>query len=111
MLIWSAPFFLIETYAVTVLMVDRQPCLSLLLTTVHLAAVIVLLPLLTASLGAMGAAWSATTAGLLGALMSLGLVWYRVCHCCGDGKLLLIAVLLIAILLLLYCLSDPAIQQ
>ena len=76
-LIWSSPFFFIEMYAVIVLMVDHRPRLSLLLTTVHLAAVIVLLPLLAAHFGALGAAWAATTASLLGALVSVGLVWRR----------------------------------
>ena len=76
-LIWSSPFFFIEMYAVIVLMVDHQPRLSLLLTTVHLAAVIVLLPLLAAHFGALGAAWAATAASLLGALVSVGLVWRR----------------------------------
>ncbi|MEZ4710405.1 MAG: oligosaccharide flippase family protein [Caldilineaceae bacterium] len=76
-LIWSAPLFLLEMYAVTVLMVDRQPRLSLLLTAVHLLAVVVLLPLLAANYAALGAAWAALTASLLGALVSVGLLWYR----------------------------------
>lgn len=74
-LIWSAPLFMLEIYAVTVLMVDRKAPLSLVVTVVHLTAMVLLLPLLTVRYGALGAAWATVTASALGAAAGLWITW------------------------------------
>ncbi len=67
-LVWMTPFFLLETYAITLLMAEHYPRQSLLLTFLHIGAVALLLPPLTQSFGAMGAAASMVSATAIGAL-------------------------------------------
>lgn len=69
-LIWSVPVFLVESYAVTLLMVEQRPLQSLLITGLHVVTVAILLPLLTLVLQTTGAAWSAVLAGVVGAVGS-----------------------------------------
>jgi len=67
-LIWMTPFFLIETYAITLLMAERTPRQSLLLTGLHIIGVAILLPPLTILYGAIGAAGAIVMASTLGAV-------------------------------------------
>jgi O-antigen/teichoic acid export membrane protein len=73
-LLWSAPLYLIENYTQTLLMVERRPLQSLLVTGLHLLVLIALIPLLTPLLGAPGAAWAVLAASGAGALMSFQLL-------------------------------------
>ncbi|NJN81201.1 MAG: oligosaccharide flippase family protein [Caldilineaceae bacterium] len=73
-LLWSAPLLLVEMYAVTLLMVEHRPKQSLLITGLHLVAVVLIMPPLTASWGAQGAAWSVVLAGAIGMAGSLFLL-------------------------------------
>jgi O-antigen/teichoic acid export membrane protein len=66
-LLWAAPLFLLETYAITLLMVERHLRSSLLILSLHLVATVLALPPLTRWLGADGAAWAVVLAGALGA--------------------------------------------
>jgi O-antigen/teichoic acid export membrane protein len=66
-LLWAAPLFLIESYATTLLMVERHLRASLLVLALHLSVTVVALPLLTPGLGADGAAWAVVLAGAAGA--------------------------------------------
>ena len=43
-LLWTAPFYLLENYTQTVLMVEQRPLQSLLITGLHLSALVILLP-------------------------------------------------------------------
>jgi O-antigen/teichoic acid export membrane protein len=70
-LLWAAPLFLLEQYAVTLLMVERHLRQSLVVLGLHLAATILALPPLTGWLGADGAAWAVVLAGALGAAYGL----------------------------------------
>ncbi|MBI3957221.1 MAG: oligosaccharide flippase family protein, partial [Chloroflexi bacterium] len=70
-LIWAAPLFLIATYAVNLLLVERQPRGSLLIAGTHIAVVLALLPVLTAHWQALGAAVAMVTAISASALMGL----------------------------------------
>jgi len=55
-LIWAAPLFLVATYAVNLLLVERQPKGSLLIAATHIGVALSLLPFLTARWQAFGAA-------------------------------------------------------
>lgn len=66
-LLWAAPLFLIENYAITLLMVERHLRASLVVLALHLAATVLALPPLTRWQGADGAAWAVVLAGALGA--------------------------------------------
>ncbi len=66
-LLWAAPLFLLENYAITLLMVERHLRHSLLILALHLAATVLALPPLTQWLGADGTAWAVVLAGALGA--------------------------------------------
>ncbi|MBK8049489.1 MAG: flippase [Anaerolineales bacterium] len=70
-LIWSAPLFLFENYAITLLMVERHPRSSLGLLALHIGVTAVALPLLTQRGGAQGAAWAGVLAGMVGATAGL----------------------------------------
>jgi O-antigen/teichoic acid export membrane protein len=70
-LIWAAPLFLVENYAVTLLTVERHMRASLLVMVLHIAATIVLLPPLTQLTGADGAAWAVVAAGAIGAVYGI----------------------------------------
>ncbi|MCB0045465.1 MAG: oligosaccharide flippase family protein [Caldilineaceae bacterium] len=76
-LVWMTPFFLLETYAITLLMADHAPGRSLFLTCLHIAAVILLLPWLTRGWGAPGAAAAMVVASAFGAAAGLGLLHRR----------------------------------
>ena len=76
-LIWSAPFYLLENYTQTLLMVEQRPTQSLLVTGLHLLVLVTLMPLLTPMWGATGAAWAVLIAGGSGTLASLGLLHWR----------------------------------
>jgi len=73
-LLWSTPFYLIENYTQTLLMVEQRPFQSLLVTGLHLLTLLSLIPLLTPLLAAPGAAWATLVAGGIGALVSIGLL-------------------------------------
>jgi O-antigen/teichoic acid export membrane protein len=66
-LLWAAPLFLLENYAIILLMVERHLRSSLLILGLHLVATILALPPLTRWLGAEGTAWAVVLAGALGA--------------------------------------------
>ena len=66
-LLWAAPLFLIENYAITLLMVERHLRVSLFVLALHLGAIVLTLPALTRWRGADGAAWAVVLAGALGA--------------------------------------------
>ena len=70
-LLWAAPLFLLENYAITLLSVEHHLRASLLILGVHLLATVVALPPLTNWLGADGTAWSVVLAGALGAVYGL----------------------------------------
>jgi O-antigen/teichoic acid export membrane protein len=70
-LVWAAPLFLLENYAITLLMVERHLRTSLLILALHLGATVLLLPPLTRWLGADGTAWAVVGAGALGAAYGL----------------------------------------
>ncbi|RLT40983.1 MAG: hypothetical protein DWI57_07645 [Chloroflexi bacterium] len=55
-LIWAAPLFLVATYAVNLLLVERQPKGSLLIAVTHIGVALSLLPFLTSRWQAVGAA-------------------------------------------------------
>lgn len=72
-LIWSIPAFLVESYAVTLCMVEQRPLQSLAITGLHVLTIALLLPLLTLFQQTTGAAWAAVLAGGVGAA---GSVWF-----------------------------------
>jgi O-antigen/teichoic acid export membrane protein len=74
LLIWTAPLYLVESYASILLMVERRPAQSLLISSLHVAAVILLLPPLTALWQATGTATAMLLVGLLSALVGLWMV-------------------------------------
>lgn len=82
-LLWTAPFYLLENYTQVLLMVERRPLQSLLISGAHLVALVLLLPALitmatqfiagdsSAAIGALGAAIAVFVAGALGATVSI----------------------------------------
>ena len=70
-LLWAAPLFLLENYAITLLSVEHHLRQSLLILGIHLLATVVALPPLTRWLGADGTAWAVVLAGALGAVYGL----------------------------------------
>ena len=70
-LLWAAPLFLLENYAITLLSVEHHLRASLLILGIHLLATVVALPPLTNWLGADGTAWAVVLAGALGAIYGL----------------------------------------
>jgi len=73
-LIWAAPLFLLEVYAITVLMIEHQLRASLWISTVHILATLLLLPWLTASFGVDGAGVAVVFAGAAGAILGIWLL-------------------------------------
>ena len=61
-LIWTVPFYLIVLFSVNILLVERKPRQSLWILGVHIAALLILLPSLTASVGLSGATVASGTA-------------------------------------------------
>ncbi|MEJ5248679.1 MAG: oligosaccharide flippase family protein [Caldilinea sp.] len=72
-LIWAAPLFLLEVYAITVFMIERRLRASLWISGAHIIATLIFLPGLTLLAGAAGAGLAVVLAGATGAL--LGLWW------------------------------------
>jgi PST family polysaccharide transporter len=73
-LIWAAPLFLVEVYALTLLMIEHQLRASLWVSALHIAGIVILVPVLTPRLGADGAALAVVAAGAAGTLASLWLL-------------------------------------
>jgi O-antigen/teichoic acid export membrane protein len=73
-LVWTMPLFVLESAAVTRLLVERQPRASLWLTLLHLVALALLLPLMAAQGGALGAAWATLAAQAVAAVIALWLL-------------------------------------
>lgn len=71
LLVWTGPLFLVELYAITVLMAANRPSISLLIMVIHLLVVCLLLPLLGSQYSAWGAAAAVLAATALGAVASL----------------------------------------
>ncbi len=46
-LIWAAPLFLVEVYAITLLMIEHHLRASLWVSALHIAGIVILVPLLT----------------------------------------------------------------
>ncbi len=76
-LIWAAPVFLVASYAVNLLLVERRPQGSLLIAGTHIVVALSLLPFLTARWQALGAALAMVAAigcsGLVGLALLRGL--------------------------------------
>jgi O-antigen/teichoic acid export membrane protein len=73
-LIWAAPLFLIEVYAITVLMIEHQLRASLFISAVHIFATLILLPIFTVNGGATGAGMAVVLAGSAGAVAGVWLL-------------------------------------
>jgi O-antigen/teichoic acid export membrane protein len=104
LLIWSAPLFLLETYAGTILLVERRPFHSLLITGIHVLLIVLCLPPLTQLWQANGAASAVLLAGVVGALLSLWLLVYL--GYAVDGRKLA-AMVIAAALALVACVILP----
>ena len=70
-LIWAAPLFLVATYAVNLLLVEKQPRGSLLIAGTHIGVALSLLPVLTSRWQAWGAALAMVAAISASALIGL----------------------------------------
>lgn len=73
-LIWAAPLFLVATYTVNLLLVERQPQGSLLIAGTHIGVALLVLPLLTARWQAWGASLAMVAAISASALVGLFLL-------------------------------------
>jgi O-antigen/teichoic acid export membrane protein len=73
-LVWGAPLYLVEMYAVTLLMVEHHLRASIWIALLNLAGITLFLPALTPLLGAVGAALAVVTAGLVGTVFGLWLL-------------------------------------
>ena len=73
-LIWITPLLFVETFAVTLLMVQGHPQHALAVIATHVVALLIALPALAAWNGAVGAAWAALFAALAGAAAGLALL-------------------------------------
>lgn len=73
-LTWSIPAFLIESYAVTLFMVEQRPLHSLAITGLHVLTIALFLPVFTYLQQTTGAAWAAVLAGGVGATGSVFLL-------------------------------------
>ena len=76
-LIWAAPLFLIEVYAVTLLMIEHHLRASLWVSALHIASIVICVPLLTPLAGANGAATGLVISGLVGSGVSIALLHGR----------------------------------
>lgn len=76
-LVWAAPLFLVEMYAITVLMIERRLRASLWISAVHIVTTLLLLPGMTMLAGATGASLAVVLAGATGALLG---VWVLHAH-------------------------------
>lgn len=73
--IWTIPLFLLEIYAITLLMVEHKLRAALWVTGVHLTLTFLLLPPLAVASGATGAALAVLAAGMAGAALGCLLLW------------------------------------
>jgi O-antigen/teichoic acid export membrane protein len=73
-LVWSAPLYLIESFAISLLFIQRRPRQSLSIGLIHLLVVVVCLPIGVVVAGADGAAIASVLAAVLGALVGLRLL-------------------------------------
>lgn len=73
-LIWSAPLFLIEVYAITLLMIEHHLRASLWVSALHIVSIVICVPLLTPLAGANGAAAGVVISGFVGGSVSVGLM-------------------------------------
>lgn len=74
-LIWAAPLFLVASYTVNLLLVERRPQGSLLIAGTHIVVALSLLPPLTVRWQALGAAAAMVAAIASSALVGLVLLW------------------------------------
>jgi O-antigen/teichoic acid export membrane protein len=65
-LIWSAPLYLLESYFIAILFVQRQPRTGLMVALTQLGVVVAALPPLILWVGIAGAAWGVVLAGIAG---------------------------------------------
>lgn len=72
-LLWTAPVLLVNGLTSLLLLIERRPRWSLLITGTNLLSMMALLPWLTEQAAARGAAWAVLAAGSLTVLVSLGL--------------------------------------
>lgn len=77
LLIWIVPLYFISTYAVHLLLIERKPAHSLLITSLHLGAMSLLLPWLAAEYGAWGAALAVLIAITVSASTGLWLLYHQ----------------------------------
>lgn len=70
-LVWAAPLFLVEMYAITVLMIERHLRVSLWISVAHIVTTLILLPGMTLFGGAIGASLAVVLAGATGALFGV----------------------------------------
>lgn len=70
-LLWTAPFYLVESYTQTALMVERRPLQSLMISGVHLVALVVLLPLLVTIAPRLATMVSSPVAGAVGTAIAV----------------------------------------
>lgn len=87
-LLWSIPFFLLESFVTIILLVEQRPRRSLLVSGLHLLTLALLLPPLVWTYGAIGAAGAVLLAVGLSALVSLW--WLRQTQLAVDFRRLLI---------------------
>jgi O-antigen/teichoic acid export membrane protein len=73
-LVWVAPLYLVEMYAVTILMVEHHLRASIWIAVLNLVGITILLPALTPPFGAAGAALAVVAAGLIGTIFGLWLL-------------------------------------
>jgi O-antigen/teichoic acid export membrane protein len=73
-LIWAAPLFLFEVYAITVLMIERQLRASLWISGVHIGGTLIFLPILTKFFETNGAGIAVFLAGAAGAGLGVWLL-------------------------------------
>lgn len=100
-LVWATPLFLVEMYAVTQLMTTGSPRLSLQITWIHIAAILLLLPLLTIGFGAIGAAAALSVASIVGTFWGVRLLRRRAIPCRVPRLAALLGATAVAVLLAL----------
>ena len=73
-LVWIAPVFHVEMYAVTLLMIRQRPQQGLAVMGLNLGVLVLLLPPLAWFAGAVGTAWAVLLAGGIGAAAGIGVL-------------------------------------
>ena len=102
-LIWAAPLFLVEVYAITLLMIEHHLRASLWVSALHIASIVIFVPLLTPVAGANGAALAVMIGGAVGSGVSVGLLHSQgiALQAAGVGKMAAAALVAGVIALLL----------